>query len=50
MNNQVAINQELQDKANSILSSVNINQTGALAVGQLRTVIDARINKQQIKA
>lgn len=47
MNNQVAINQELQDKANNILSSVNINQTGALAVGQLRTVIDARINKQQ---
>lgn len=47
MNNQVAINQELQDKANKILSSVNINQTGALAVGQLRTVIDARINKQQ---
>lgn len=47
MNNEVAINQELQDKANNILKSVNINQIGALAVGQLRTVIDARINKQQ---
>lgn len=47
MNNHVAINQELQAKAANILDGVNINQTGALAAGQLRTVIDARINKQQ---
>lgn len=47
MTNHVAINQELQAKAANILDGVNINQTGALAAGQLRTVIDARINKQQ---
>ena len=45
MTNHVAINQELQAKAANILDGVNINQTGALAAGQLRTVIDARINK-----
>ena len=47
MTNHVAINQDLQAKAANILDGVNINQTGALAAGQLRTVIDARINKQQ---
>ena len=47
MNNQVVLNDKLQEKAKSMLEKVNINQPGAASIGQLRTIMDARVNKQQ---
>ena len=47
MANQVVIDHELQNKATTILEGVNLNQPGALSIGKLRTITDARVNKQQ---
>lgn len=47
MANQVVIDEALQNKASNIFNSININQPGAASIGQLRTMIDSRVNKQQ---
>lgn len=47
MNNQVELNVELQNKAAAISKETNLNQSGALSVGKLRTIMDASINRQQ---
>lgn len=47
MTNQVALDHSLQDKASNILAGTNLNQPGALSIGNLRTVTDAHVNRQQ---
>lgn len=47
MANQVTLDHSLQDKASNILSGTNLNQPGALSIGNLRTVTDAHVNRQQ---
>lgn len=47
MANKVVIDRELQNQATTVLEGINLNQPGALSIGKLRTVTDARVNKQQ---
>lgn len=47
MNNQVELNVELQNKAAAISKEANLNQSGALSIGKLRTIMDASVNRQQ---
>lgn len=47
MNNQITLDNNLQEKSKKIFEKVNINQPGAASIGQLRTIMDARVNKQQ---
>lgn len=47
MANEVVIDQKLQDKATNALEGIDLNQPGALSIGKLRIITDARVNKQQ---